>query len=170
MCIVTKYIPDTICNKRKEMTCFLVIAFHDDSHYHTGSFFGALVTSSGDGSQDKAFFHGSRTFYGLLLWFPNCILSKQKKAWMMIVSCLRTLLKLERLNHDHKFEIQYKPQRVMLLLHSFWCKWEWKGKSWMYRHANNNNWLLDSSTRRLYQPRKLSFAIQEKAEFTDYYK
>ena len=62
------------------MTCFLVIAFHDDSHYHTGSFFGALVTSSGDGSQDKAFFHGSRTFYGLLLWFPNCILSKQKKS------------------------------------------------------------------------------------------
>ena len=150
MCIVTKYIPDTICNKRKEMTCFLVIAFHDDSHYHTGSFFGALVTSSGDGSQDKAFFHGSRTFYGLLLWFPNCILSR-----MMIVSCLRTFLKLERLNHDHKFEIQYKPQRVMLLLHSFWCKWEWKGKL----------------TRRLYyQPLKLSFAIQEKAEFTDYYK
>ena len=94
----------------------------------------------------RPFFTAAELFMDYYCGFQIVFLVSRKKAWMMIVSCLRTLLKLERLNHDHKFEIQYKPQRVMLLLHSFWCKWEWKGKSWMYRHANNNNWLLDSNT------------------------
>ena len=94
----------------------------------------------------RPFFTAAELFMDYYCGFQIVFWVSRKKAWMMIVSCLRTLLKLERLNHDHKFEIQYKPQRVMLLLHSFWCKWEWKGKSWMYRHANNNNWLLDSSS------------------------